>query len=142
MPGPYAWGAKSRARLDTCHPLLILLFDRVIKRSGLRHDLTVVYGVRTKAEQDALVAKGASRLRWPKSRHNATPSLAVDVVPFVGGKPDPKTWAHFHDVAPSIKAEWLRMCVEGVVPDGVTLEWGGDWRGFPDGAHWQLNGIG
>ena len=141
MPGPYAWGARSRARLDTCHPLLIQLFDRVIKRTDLRHDLTVVYGHRTKEEQNRLVDSMASRLRWPKSRHNTVPAQAVDVVPFINGEPNPRNWDNFFDVEPTIKAEWTAMVAEGLVPAGVTLEWGGDWRNFGDGAHWQINGV-
>jgi peptidoglycan LD-endopeptidase CwlK len=149
MPGPYAWGGTSTARLLTCHPLLVTLFQRAIKRADLRHDMTVVYGHRTNAEQAKLYAQGRTApgrvVTWSKpgtSRHNTSPSKAVDVVPYVGGRPDPATWANFHAIAPSIKAEWAAMVNEGLVPDGVTLEWGGDWQRKPDGAHWQLDGIG
>lgn len=140
MPG-YGWGAASLANLGTCDPLLILLFQRAIKRADLRRDMKVVYGYRGKADQDALFAKGASKLRWPNSRHNTTPAQAVDVVPLFGGKVS-YDWPDYHAIAPSIKAEWADMKGEGLIPDGVTLEWGGDWKRFPDGAHWQLNGLG
>lgn len=139
MPG-YGWGAASLAHLGTCDPLLILLFQRAIKRADLRRDMKVVYGYRGKADQDALVAKGASKLRWPNSRHNTTPAQAVDVVPLFGGKVS-YDWPDYHAIAPSIKAEWAEMVAEGLVPAGVTLEWGGDWKRFPDGAHWQINGV-
>ena len=149
MPKTYAWGGTSIARLTTCHPLLIALFQRVIKRADLPHDLTVVYGHRSAAEQAKIYARGrttpgpiVTNAKPGKSRHNTSPSQAIDVVPFVGGKPDPATWANFHAVAPSIKAEWSAMVAEGLVPDGVSLAWGGDWTHTPDGAHWQLNGIG
>jgi peptidoglycan LD-endopeptidase CwlK len=141
MPGPYAWGARSRARLDTCHPLLVQLFDRVIKRADLRHDLTVVCGHRGQVEQDAAVKAGASKLAWPKSAHNSKPSRAVDVAPFVGRSASWE-WAHYHAVAPAIKAEWAAMQAEGLIPAGVRLTWGGDWTRFQDGPHWQLDGIG
>ena len=58
MPGPYSFGGTSTARLLTCHPLIVALFQRVIRRPDLPHDLTVVYGHRTNAEQAALYAKG------------------------------------------------------------------------------------
>ena len=147
MPGPYAWGARSRARLDTCHPLLIALFDRVIKRADLRRDMTVVYGHRTNAQQAELYAKGRTApgpvvtdKKPGTSRHNTSPSQAIDVVPLFGGKVSYQ-WPDYHAIAPSIKAEWADMQAEGLVPDGVTLEWGGDWKRFPDGAHWQINGV-
>lgn len=136
----YVFGKRSTDRLATCHPLLITLFQRVIRRPDLPHDLSVVCGHRGKADQEAVFTSGASKLRWPKSKHNATPSHAVDVAPFVGGA---ISWhnPHYDAVAPIVKAEWAKMVAEGVVPAGVTLEWGGDWVGLHDGPHWQLSGI-
>ena len=147
MSGPYAWSGTSTARLLTCHALLVALFQRAIKRPDLRRDLTVVYGHRSDAEQATLYAKGrttpgpiVTNAKPGTSRHNTTPSQAIDVVPLFGGKVSYQ-WPDYHAIAPSIKAEWSAMQAEGLVPDGVTLEWGGDWR-KPDGAHWQLNGLG
>ena len=140
MSGPYAWGARSRARLDTCHPLLIALFDRVIKRADLPRDLSVICGHRGQAEQDAAVKSGASKLAWPKSAHNVKPSRAVDVAPIFGGAVSWK-WPDYRAVAPTVKAEWAAMEREGLIPAGVKLVWGGDWARFPDGPHWQLDGI-
>ena len=54
----YSWGPTSAARLTTCHPLIVALFKRAIKRADLPHDLTVVYGHRTNAEQAELYQKG------------------------------------------------------------------------------------
>lgn len=136
----YTFGARSLARLGTCHPLLIALFSRVIARPDLPLDLSILCGHRTKADQAAAVDSGASRLRWPASKHNQTPSLAVDVAPLVGGAVSWE-WPRYRQVAPIVKAEWAAMETEGLVPPGVALEWGGDWSRFPDGPHWQLNGV-
>ena len=51
----YAWGRRSLDRLATAHPLLRLLFERVIRRADLPSDLTVLCGHRTQAEQAAAV---------------------------------------------------------------------------------------
>lgn len=134
------FGATSLGRLSTCHPLLIALFGRVIARPDLPHDLSVLCGHRGQTEQDAAFASGASRLRWPRSKHNATPSHAVDVAPYVGGAVSWE-WRHYHAVAPIVKAEWAAMVAEGLVPAGVTLEWGGDWTSLRDGPHWQIVGA-
>ena len=139
-PPKYQWGARSVSRLQTGHLLLVTLFTRVIRRPDLPLDLSVLCGHRTRAEQDAAVARGASRLRWPKSKHNRTPSHAVDVAPFVGGAVS-WAWPHYHAVAPAIRAEWAAMQAEGLVPAGVGLVWGGDWQSFPDGPHWELSGL-
>lgn len=132
----YAWGRRSLDRLGTCHPLLRLLFNRVIRRHDLPFDLTVLCGHRGKAEQDAAVASGASRLRWPNSKHNSIPADAVDVAPLVGGVVS-WDWAHYRALAPLVRREWMAMEDTGMT-DGWRLEWGGDWQRFPDGPHWQV----
>ena len=87
-------GASSKVKLATCHPDLRRLVEAVaagidagdLATAGVR-DLTVVCGYRGQAEQDAAFRDGASKLRWPNSRHNSVPSLAVDLAPF------PLDWA-------------------------------------------------
>jgi peptidoglycan L-alanyl-D-glutamate endopeptidase CwlK len=81
-------------------------------------------------------ATGKSQLAWPKSRHNSFPSMAVDAAPYVGGSVS-WDWEHYHPLADHIKATWARLKAEGKVHG--ELEWGGDWRNFKDGPHWQIN---
>lgn len=116
-------GPRSLLNLRGVHPDLVAIVKRAIEISDV--DFTVIEGVRTKKRQAELVAKGASRTM--KSRHIG--GFAVDIVPYVGGKVrwdwplfDPIRDAMFH------AAHEL----------GIEIEWGGDWKGFPDGPHWQL----
>lgn len=139
MPGPYAWGQSSLAHLSTAHPLLQTLGRRVIKRADLPRDLRVLFGHRSKADQDKAFASGASKLRWPNSKHNSVPAVAVDIVPLEGGQVS-WDWAHYHQIAPIIKDEWAKMQAEGLTGAAV-LTWGGDWRSFKDGPHWELSGV-
>ena len=132
----YAFGAKSKARLATAHPVLALLFNRVIVRPDMPTDITITAGHRGKAEQDAAFASRNSKLRWPNSKHNKVPSLAVDAVPIFAGKPT-WDWTHYHPLAAVIKDEWAKMQAEGLT-EGFTLSWGGDWTSFKDGPHWEL----
>lgn len=82
-------GQASRVKLATCHADLRRLVEAVatgvdagdLATAGVR-DLTVVCGYRGQAEQDAAYVAGASRLRWPNSRHNSVPSRAVDLAPY------------------------------------------------------------
>lgn len=143
----YYWGATSTSRLLTCHPLLIELWQRVIVRPGLPYDLTVVYGHRSHAEQAALYARGrttpgprVTNARPGQSRHNHTPSQAIDVIPIVGGRPSPADWGPIEAIVPHVRVEWAAMAAEGRVPAGVALVWGGDWT-LRDGAHWELRGV-
>lgn len=82
-------GKLSLERLATCHPELQTLIVTVAKGiddgdlayAGIR-DMTVLCGHRRQAEQDAAVARGASKTPWPRSKHNRSPSDAVDVAPY------------------------------------------------------------
>lgn len=69
---------KSLDKLNTCHPDLIKLFTEVIKE----YDCTILVGHRGEAEQNEAFAKGNSKLKYPNSKHNKKPSLAVDVAPY------------------------------------------------------------
>ncbi|MBF0263563.1 MAG: M15 family peptidase [Magnetococcales bacterium] len=73
----------SLKNLSQCDHHLQILFGEVIKKI----DCTVVCGHRGKTDQDAAYLSHRSQVRWPESKHNRTPSLAVDVVPCIGGKP-------------------------------------------------------
>jgi peptidoglycan L-alanyl-D-glutamate endopeptidase CwlK len=130
---PYRWGRRSLTRLHTCHPTLIALFESAIE--GAPSDMTVLCGHRGKAAQDAAYRSGASTLPWPRSEHNQTPSLAVDVAPWIDGAAS-WDWAHYYPLAEHIKATWATLPPE--IRAGWRLEWGGDWRSFKDGPHWQI----
>ena len=78
--GTAKMGAGSLARLATCHPDLQRLVREVYRRTT--EDLSVACGHRGKVDQDRAFAEGHSKLRWPKSRHNSYPSLAVDLWPY------------------------------------------------------------
>ena len=72
----------SNIKLGTCHPKLQRLFREVIKE----YDCTVVWGHRGEVDQDLVYYDGKSQKKWPDSKHNSVPSLAIDVAPYVAGK--------------------------------------------------------
>ena len=109
---------------------------RVIKRADLPFDLTVLCGHRGQLEQEIAFKTGASKLRWPRSKHNAMPSLAVDVAPLIGGGVS-WDWDDYNRLSPLILDEWAQMVDEGLT-GGQKLTWGGSWASFKDGPHWQL----
>lgn len=121
---------KSLAHLNTCHPDLQRLFNEVIKT----HDCTVIEGHRGKEAQEAAFAKGNSKLHYPHGKHNAMPSLAVDVGPW------PLDWndaTSFKKLAANVLAVAEQM--------GIHIRWGGDWNGdgianenFIDLPHYEL----
>lgn len=116
--------ATSRAKLATCHPDLIAVLEEVIKH----YDFTVVYGHRSNEEQAALYAQGRTTpgpiVTWAKpgeSKHNTSPSLAVDVAPF------------FNEIKGldwNDEAAFARLAgfIQGVAATkGIKVRWGGDF---------------
>lgn len=73
-------GALSISRLATCHPDLIRLV-RAYEQIAT-HDFSVACGHRGRSDQDDAFARGASKLKWPHSKHNTYPALAVDLWPY------------------------------------------------------------
>lgn len=105
------------------HPDLRKVVERAIEISEI--DFTVLEGMRTLARQRQLVAAGASKTM--NSRHLT--GHAVDLGAMVGGKIR-WDWPLYAIVAKAMKAAAKEL--------GVPLEWGGDWRTFKDGPHFQL----
>ena len=119
------FGYRSRARLSSCDQRLIDLFEEVIKYV----DCSVISGHRGKDEQDDLCRNGKSQLKYPKSRHNSTPSMAADVVPY------PVDWKDIDRFR-----EFIGF-VKGVASQlGIEIECGSDWRTFKDYPHFQIKG--
>lgn len=119
----FKFGARSEARLVGVHPHLVRVIRRALANSPI--DLAIIEGLRTVARQKQLMAAGATRTM--NSRHLT--GHAIDVAPVVGGVVR-WDWPLYHQIAPIIKA--------AAKAEGVPLEWGGDWRTFKDGPHWQL----
>lgn len=118
-----SFSARSRAKLDTCDKRLQDLFNKVI----VSRDCTILEGHRNEALQNKAFEEGNSKVEYPNSKHNKTPSQAVDVMPY------PIDWEDRQGLL-----EFANF-VEGVAAGmGITVEWGGRWKSFFDGPHWQV----
>jgi peptidoglycan L-alanyl-D-glutamate endopeptidase CwlK len=120
--------ARALRNLDRVHPDLVRVMHAAIQLTAV--DFTITEGVRTLARQRQLVASGASQTM--RSRHLLAPNgfaHAVDVAAKVGG---------------TIRWDWplyerIAIAVKRAAADcNVPIEWGGDWRSFRDGPHYQL----
>lgn len=119
----YPYGKKSLEVRSTLHPDL----QKVVDETAEKVNCTLLCGHRNKKDQDDAFTRGASKLKWPNSRHNTWPSEAVDIVPY------PLDWKNikaFKELAVKIKEAAKKVNVE--------VEWGGDWKNFRDYPHWQL----
>jgi peptidoglycan LD-endopeptidase CwlK len=119
----FGLSSQSRAKMNGVHPDLVRVVERAIKITEA--DFRVIEGLRTLTRQKQLVAAGASKTL--NSRHLT--GHAVDLVALVGGK---VRWDW--PLYPKIAAAMKRAAKELKVP----LEWGGDWKSFKDGPHFQL----
>lgn len=115
--------SRSLARLEGVHPDLV----RVVKRAAATSDLdfTVLEGLRTEARQRQLFAARATKTM--NSRHLT--GHAVDLAPMLNGTVS-WDWPLYHRLAKIVKAAGAT--------EQVPLQWGGDWRTFKDGPHWEL----
>jgi len=121
----------SLSRLKGVHPDLVRVVTRCAKDwTDKQFTFGITCGVRTLEEQKILVSKGASKTL--KSRHIPAAngySHAIDVVAFIDGKVR-WDWPLYDKISKAMKA--------AAKAEKVPIEWGGDWRTFKDGPHWQL----
>lgn len=119
----YSLGPRSKQRLRGVHPDLVKVVERAIKITDV--DFTVLEGLRTPERQKALVEAGASQTLM--SRHLT--GHAVDLGAWVDNQVD-WSWPLYH----KIHIAMLAASIELQIP----IEWGGNWKRFKDGPHWQL----
>lgn len=119
----YSLGDKSRQRLQGVHPDLVKVVERAIQITPV--DFTVLEGLRTIQRQQELVKAGASTTM--KSRHLT--GHAVDLGAFVDGQIR-WDWPLYHKISDAVK--------QAAGEIGIPIEWGGDWKTFKDGPHYQL----
>ena len=115
--------ANDIMKLRGVNPDMIKVVNELAKITTI--EFRVLEGLRTLARQKQLVASGASKTM--KSRHLT--GHAIDIAPMLNGKIS-WDWPLYHKLAPLVKKAAANV--------GVQIEWGGDWRTFKDGPHWQL----
>lgn len=118
----YKLGTRSLQNLSGVHPDLVSVVKRAILIT--EQDFTVIEGIRNIDRQRKLVKEGKSKTL--RSRHLT--GHAVDIIPYPLVDWDIDKFYPIED-AMKKSAEELK----------VDLEWGGDWKTFIDGPHWQLS---
>ena len=124
---------RSQKKLEAVHPALRRLFRIVLKHM----DCAILEGHRIKELQDIYFDSKKSKLEWPNSKHNQTPSLAVDVAPYPINWKDEKRFYYFAGIVKGVASQM-----------NINIRWGGDWDGdtdlndqtFFDLVHFELVG--
>lgn len=102
-----------------------MVVERALSLSEV--DFGITEGVRSLERQKELVASGKSQtMRSYHLRGNA-----VDVVAYVDGKVS-WDWKYYEQIAKAFK--------EAAKELDVKITWGGDWKTFKDGPHFQIEG--
>ena len=132
----YRYSSRSLQRLNTCDPDLVLLFTEVLADPECPSDITILEGHRGEARQDEMYRTGKSQLRWPRSKHNTTPSMAVDAAPYINGAVS-WDWDDYWPLVGFVKAKWRQLRAAGRVSGNLVC--GAEWKSFPDGPHYQID---
>lgn len=114
---------RSLTNLAQCDERL----QRVAHEAIKHFDFVVTTGHRNKADQDKAYKSGHSKLKWPDSKHNKTPSRAFDAAPW------PIDW---EDIPRFDRMG--RVMKDAAKKVGVAIVWGGDWKSFVDRPHFEI----
>lgn len=119
----FKFSKRSLQRLEGVHPHLRSVMMHAITISPV--DFAITEGLRTIERQRELVVAGASKTL--NSRHLT--GHAVDIAAFIGRELR-WDWPLYERIA-----EYVKQAAKTVE---VPIEWGGDWKRFRDGPHFQL----
>ncbi len=129
------YSGTSKSRLETCHPDLQVVFQNVLQIC----DHSILEGERPREIQDQYFREGKSKLQYPNSKHNYSPSLAVDAALYLPGKGvsyNPHHCCFFAGVVTAVAASL-----------NIVVRWGGNWdqdaevvtdQTFQDLVHFEL----
>lgn len=116
-------GTKSLSNLKGVHPDLVKVVKRAIELTEC--DFTITEGLRTKERQAQLLKE--KKTTTSNSRHLT--GHAVDLAAWVDGTVS-WNWDHYYKIAEAVKQAAKEL--------NISIEWGGEWKSFPDAPHWQL----
>lgn len=126
------FGDRSKRILRTVDPRLVAVLSQVIKI----YDFSVLCGFRSEATQEELFAQGRTKVHFPDSKHNSSPSKAVDIAPYPIDWNDSKRFIYL-----------AGLMVGTAHKQGLTLRWGGNWdmddviiddQNFDDLPHFEI----
>lgn len=119
----FRFGLRSKSNLVGVHSDLAKVAYRALELSSV--DFVVTEGLRTQARQQELFT--AQKSQTLRSRH--TTGHAIDVAALKDGKIT-WNWAEYVLISNAFKQAAAEL--------NIPIEWGGDWKSFKDGPHYQL----
>ena len=120
----WVFSQQSLRHLQTADTRLIEVAMMALTCSPV--DLGISCGHRGQDEQTQVYLAGRSKVTWPNSKHNASPSLAIDFFPVLNGSAQWERPDLFHLIAGIMIG--IADCL------GYRLRWGGAWDGRVNGT--------
>lgn len=120
----FRFSSRSLRNLEGVHPDLVAVAHRALQLTEV--DFLVTEGLRTREKQIELVRAGASRTT--RSRHLT--GHAIDVAAWVAGEVR-WDWPLYAEISRAFKQAAFEL--------KVPIVWGGDWKSFRDGPHYELS---
>ena len=120
----FRFSSRSLRNLEGVHPDLVAVAHRALQLTEV--DFLVTEGLRTMEKQIELVRAGASRTT--RSRHLT--GHAIDVAAWVAGGVR-WDWPLYEELSKAFKQAAAEL--------KVPIVWGGDWKSFKDGPHYELS---
>jgi len=118
------------------------------------HDCAVLEGFRPEDRQNEYFSTGRSKVQWPASKHNSSPSLAIDLAPYFasrGGVVWPNKAERPRDYVKDLGQFYYfaGIVIATARNHDIELRWGGDWdrdhdlrdQRFDDLVHFELRGL-
>ena len=120
----FRFSSRSLRNLEGVHPDLVAVAYRALEITEI--DFLVTEGLRTREKQLELVRAGASRTT--RSRHLT--GHAIDIAAWVAGGVR-WDWPLYEELSRAFKQAAAEL--------KVPIVWGGDWKSFRDGPHYELS---
>ena len=120
----FRFSSRSLRNMEGVHPDLVAVAHRALEITEI--DFLVTEGLRTREKQIELVRAGASRTT--RSRHLT--GHAIDIAAWVAGGVR-WDWPLYEELSRAFKQAAAEL--------GVAIVWGGDWKSFRDGPHYELS---
>ncbi len=111
-----SYGIKSEEMLSTVDSRLVEVLRHALNY-GIA-DWSIIKGHRGEVEQNEAFNSGNSKVKWPNSNHNYSPSMAIDFTPYPFRGWDVLT--DFVFVAAVILAAAKEL--------NIPVRWGGNWN--------------
>lgn len=130
----FKYSEISKKRLTSCHINLQILFLEILKR----YDHSILCGHRGQEEQERLFNEKPPKttLHYPHSKHNKSPSMAIDVAPY------PIKWYNldrFYHFAGYVQGVAEQLKKQQIISHNI--KWGGDWDNDRDFSDQDLNDL-